>query len=359
MNPNSTTPVLAAVFSAEAPANIALIKYMGKVNTPTSRNRPTNSSLSLTLNNLITRVEIRPLTSSANTYDIWAPLVADGFIETQLSDSGRRRYLAHFEFLKQKLSVHGTFEIRSANNFPADCGVASSASSFAALTMATYKLAQSQNPKLDLGLLKLADYSRVGSGSSIRSFLSPFVIWDENGITARDFSKLDLFHELVIVDREKKEIGSSEAHQRVASSLLFRGRPERAEERLTLLLAALEAGEWVRAHEIVWSEFWDMHSLFSTSEPPFQYMSDISMKVLEFYSRKWSEHGDGPLITMDAGANVHLIYRRDQESMAREWALESGFEILSQLRPVVAKLGMGAPTDDLNILNKGATEALL
>jgi len=162
----------ASVFAAEAPSNIALIKYMGKVKT-TERNRPTNSSLSYTLPHLRSRVEISYLDSD---YDEWQTLEnKNPWLPTMLSDRGRKRYLTHFEFLKQKMGVQGRFLVRSANNFPSDCGIASSASSFAALTLATYELAKSQNSKMDFDVYKLAELSRVGSGSSIRSFLSPFV----------------------------------------------------------------------------------------------------------------------------------------------------------------------------------------
>ena len=30
----------------------------------------------------------------------------------------------------------------------------------------------------------------------------------------------------------------------------------------------------------------------------------------------WEKEGDGPLITMDAGPNIHLLYRLDQADMA-------------------------------------------
>jgi diphosphomevalonate decarboxylase len=320
------------VFVAEAPANIALIKYMGKVlgSVDGSRgvNQPTNHSFSFTLDHLKTCVEIAQLDPKSTTYDRWVPLKKTGFIETTLSDSGRRRYLAHFEFLKQKLGVSGFFEVRSANNFPSDCGIASSASSFAALTLATYKIGQAQNPKLDYSLTKIAELSRVGSGSSIRSFMSPFVLWDENGVSRLEFKNLNLLHQLIIVDREKKAIGSSEAHLRVASSALFKGRAERANERLALLLSAFEKGEWAKAHELVWAEFWDMHALFATSHPPFQYMTSESFKVLQFYFEYWQKTGDGPLITMDAGANVHLLYREDQADLAAQLKTTSGFKFL-------------------------------
>src|SRR5690349_14468192 len=98
-------------WSAEAPANIALIKYMGK----TEGNRPTNSSLSYTLDHLITRVEIE---SIEGMNDSWTPLSRDGFLAPMLSQKAQDRFLRHFSFLKEQWGVEGSFALRSANNFP-------------------------------------------------------------------------------------------------------------------------------------------------------------------------------------------------------------------------------------------------
>ncbi len=311
------------VTAAEMPSNIALIKYMGKVK-GAERNKPTNSSLSLTLNHLRSRVEIQPIESG---YDIWEPLVvsasnsfknADGWMATHLSERGRKRYLAHFEFLKQKLGIVGHFTVKSANNFPSDCGIASSASSFAALTQASFELALKQNSKLDLPLARVAELSRIGSGSSIRSFLSPYVLWSGEGISVCDVGYADAEHQVVVVEREKKSIGSSDAHERVTSSLLFHDRPVRAERRLTDLIQALRVQDWSAAYQIIWAEFWDMHALFATSQPAFQYMLPASLVVLNLITTYWREKGDGPLVTMDAGANVHLIYRADQAQLKHQ-----------------------------------------
>jgi diphosphomevalonate decarboxylase len=297
-------------YSAEMPSNIALIKYMGKV-LGVDKNRPTNSSLSLTLNHLVSRVEI---TAIAEQYDRWSTIESEEWIPTQLSDRGRKRYMTHFGFLKQKLNITGSYHIQSANNFPSDCGIASSASSFAALTQATYNLAQALNPKLDLSLAKLADLSRVGSGSSIRSFMSPLVLWNSDGISEIEIPFKNLHHKVVIVEKAKKAIGSSDAHERVTTSLLFEQRPQRAEKRLAELMNAFKVQDWRMAYEVTWAEFWDMHALFATSRPVFGYMNAASLKVLNHISDYWEKNNDGPLVTMDAGANVHLIYRDDQKS---------------------------------------------
>ena len=58
---------------AHAPANIALIKYMGKKDE--SSNNPDNSSLSYTLNNLLSTVKLEKIDSA---HDVWEPLVVPG-----------------------------------------------------------------------------------------------------------------------------------------------------------------------------------------------------------------------------------------------------------------------------------------
>ncbi len=307
----------APIAAAEAPSNIALIKYMGK---RPETNRALNSSLSLTLAHLRSRVEIWPASAPA---DEWQPLDGPGWLGVDLSAKGRERFLRHFEFLKQKLNLRGHFILKSANNFPSDCGIASSASSFAALTMATHAAAKIRDPNMDVSWSQLAELSRLGSGSSIRSFYEPFALWSENGCTPWNDGPVGLHHQIAVVAGAKKAVSSSEAHSRVATSLLFAGRPERAEERLVALQAALSGrnklADWRAAFEIVWAEFWDMHGLFHTATPAFRYVTPQTLAVLSDVQDVWEKAGDGPLVTLDAGPNVHLLYRSDQTAQARSF----------------------------------------
>ena len=293
---------------ASAPSNIAWIKYMGK--TATAGNVPTNASLSYTLEHLRTFVEIQSGPAG------WEPLPRHPRLS--LSDKGRTRFLQHFERLKELWEIQGSFTIRSANNFPSDCGLASSASSFAALTMAAYELARTLRPGFVRTPGQLAQLSRLGSGSSCRSFFGPWALWQ--GETAEPVELPgDWHHAVVVVEDTIKSVSSSEAHKRVTSSLLFNGRPERAETRLRSLRQALIAERWSEAFELAWSEFWDMHALFETSQPAFGYMTAGSLAVLNRLRQVWQETGDGPLVTMDAGPNVHLLIRPDQLAQASEW----------------------------------------
>ena len=290
-------------WSSSAPSNIALIKYMGK--TDTTKNIPTNSSLSLTLEKLRTYVEVSEVSETGN--DKWQPLEKEGVLPINLTEKAQHRFLTNWQRLKDYFKIEGRFLIESASNFPADCGIASSASSFAALTKVAYKVAQDKGQQnKDLTLEQLAQLSRGASGSSCRSFFGPFCEWSEQ-IVGMTSAYDPLFHFVVIVDGEPKKLSSSQAHMQVTTSELFKGRPERAERRLgqvKTLLREKNLVSWCQLYELCWQEFWDMHALFETSSPSFGYMATDSVKVLNLTRGLWETLNDGPVVTMDAGSEL-------------------------------------------------------
>lgn len=296
--------------TAKAPSNIALIKYMGK--TDSQVNTATNSSISFTLPHLLTTVTIC-LRSEPGAE--WKSL-NEGF---HLSPIGLNKFLAHWERCQRRIapSFSQGVIISSGNNFPSDCGLASSASSFAALTEAAHQFFS------QLGMVErawtredLAQLSREGSGSSCRSFFWPWVYWSQDAVKPIESVWKSLHHSVVIVDETQKKVSSSEAHKRVLSSSLFEGRILRAEKRSEKLQSLLkDASAWNALYELSWSEFWDMHALFETSCPSFYYMSPKSLLALRHLQNEWELRGDGPVVTMDAGPNVHLLYRPDQRDL--------------------------------------------
>lgn len=299
-------------WSASAPSNIALIKYMGKKDVST--NTPDNPSLSYTLPHLTTKVELE-LTDLSE--DVWEPLNDDKYVKLHLEPKESARYLKHFKRIKDQFSISQNFKVRSANDFPENCGLASSASSFAALTKAACTAFADLKKEECLKPEEMADISKLGSGSSCRSFLEPWCVWSEDKIFKMDFSYKDLLHMVVISGGERKKVSSSEAHKIVQTSLLYEGREERATVRMGLLTHALGNQNWKQAFELCWAEFWDMHALFESSNPSFGYMNEGTMTVLKFAKAIWRQIDDGPLVTMDAGPNVHLLFRPEQVEMAK------------------------------------------
>ena len=295
------------VWKASAPSNIALIKYMGKLEG--QKNQAINPTISYTLDHLLTDVH---LSLSADEEDHFELLPNSN---VRLGGSQQKRFLDFLKFIKTQYNCDQGFVVKSRNNFPSDCGLASSASSFAALTQVTTQaICEIQDKKLP-ELIEMATLSRQGSGSSCRSFFSPWALWSESSISKIDLPFKKMYHMAFVVSSNIKKVSSSEAHKRVVSSPLFEGRMSRARLRMGQLVEALQTRNWKKAYEVCWSEFWDMHALFETSSPSFGYMQPETLKILNWIRDFWKMINDGPLVTMDAGPNIHFLFRLDQKEM--------------------------------------------
>ncbi len=302
---------------AHAPANIALIKYMGKKDR--AKNVPANPSLSYSLDNLRTNVMLE---MNPSKQDVWESLTIPCTEPLILSAAAQERFLRHLRNLKQYFNYTGFFIVRSNNNFPHSSGLASSASSFAALTkcgsLALSELTQSPLPSIETQ----AALSREGSGSSCRSFFSPWALWDDETVTPIQLPYMQLIHEVIVISKNEKAVSSSAAHQRILSSPWYAERGARARQNLKLLLDAFTSKDWAAAYQICWHEFHDMHRLFTTCAQPFSYMTDKTTTALTTLQDLWHRFGDGPIVTMDAGPNIHILYRADQAGMAIEFRKE-------------------------------------
>ncbi|CEK11679.1 mevalonate diphosphate decarboxylase [Legionella hackeliae] len=299
---------------SQAPSNIALIKYMGKKDE--ANNIPDNPSLSYTLNHLLSSVVLE---ATQGKKDFWEPLEIPGAGTFTLSQAAQSRFLEHLARLKGYFNYTGAFIVRSSNNFPHSSGLASSASSFAALTkcatLALSELTHKPLPAIEIQ----AQWSRLGSGSSCRSFFGPWALWQNDHVSSVKFPYEELEHQVIIISHDEKKVSSKEAHRRVKTSSHYPTRTQRAAENLKVLLTALESEDWKSAYQICWREFQDMHQLFMTCAEPFSYMTDNTHKALRSIQDLWQREGDGPIVTMDAGPNIHLLYRLDQSEMALQF----------------------------------------
>lgn len=328
-----------------APSNIALIKYMGK--SDFSANLPANPSISMTLEGLCTEIEVE--VDERSLYDR---------LESHpgISSSGVDRFLKHIERVRQgvqkifpfydlKQSLRrGGLVIRSSNTFPDSAGIASSASSFAALTLAVAALCAHDLEKfkkiyLDKKGLQedLARLSRQGSGSSCRSFGGPWVFWCDEDVEPVLSHLPELVDFVLVVSESKKNVSSSEAHRRILTSPLWGGRSERASARADRLRSALVSGDYFLVSQIAWEESWEMHSLFHTSDPPFTYWQPSTLDILNFFMNEFSSQ-NRPIVTLDAGPNVHVLVPSVEEL---KW-----FELFRKKFPDIkilkSKQGLGA-----------------
>ena len=300
-------------WKAYAPSNIALIKYVGKK----EGNLPFNPSLSYTLKNLISTVIIRP---SSKNKDTWAPLDKnEDPYPLHLNPKQTKKYLHFFQSLKKKWNIKGTHVVQSGNSFPHSCGIASSASSFCALTKACYAMYLDEIAEAKkYSLSQLSALSRLGSGSSCRSFFAPWAVWNNEKAQSLTLPLKNLIHQVVLTSKMTKPVSSSAAHLQVLDCARFKGRPKKATQRLDKLVTALKARDWKSCFPIVWEEFEDIHLLYENATPPIHYRTKKTFALLEELKKYWNKKKDGPLVTMDAGSAVHLLFRPDQKKMAAE-----------------------------------------
>jgi diphosphomevalonate decarboxylase len=337
------------IVGASAPSNIAIVKYMGKQEG--ASNIPENPSLSLTLNRLRSCVEIT-CDADGQAEVAWvpeAPLLLSGPADLKLEvprlgEEGIARFLRHFERALRSapeiLSRYGipiaaqdrercSYLIRSSNTFPPSTGIASSAASFAALTLATAMTLASDQAAFDraweseTGLRRdMANLSRQGSGSSCRSFEGPWVGWEVERTFKVTASTPELSHFVLLFSNEAKKIPSSRAHQLVKESPLWTGRAGRANARFEQACTALAQGDLICLARIAWNETWEMHSLFHTALEPFSYWQPGSMDLLQWLAPAINEPAPAivspPIISMDAGPNVHLIVEATDADLWRE-----------------------------------------
>jgi diphosphomevalonate decarboxylase len=154
---------------ASANTNIALCKYWGKCDP--ALNLPAVPSLSLTLAGLTTHTEVR--------LDPSLQMDSLHLNDHEVSGEPLRKVSRHLDRLVRQLGLSGRpfAEVRSHNNFPTAAGLASSASAFAALTVAGYGALLGERAlekPLDRSLL--SSWARQGSGSAARSLFGGLAV---------------------------------------------------------------------------------------------------------------------------------------------------------------------------------------
>ena len=329
-----------------APVNIAWVKYMGK-----SPDGPANDSFSMTLEGLGSRTRIERVGDSPGfTIDFeGSPYVPP--------ESGQRKihsFLSEFELFSTLLRdcgfsctrPIGRYRILTSNNVPAGTGIATSASGFAALTLAwLHELSGDRGPEWisrygsDSRLPeRAARIARIGSGSACRSFHGPFVEWTtRNEILPFSVAKDEFVDFILLLEDAPKEVPSSDAHRRVQGSPLLPSRVGATARRLAKIKEALLSSNHPVLAQEVRTEALEMHELFHSSMPPFSYLNQQSRFWLSGSWRSGTSF-ENAILTADAGANVH-VFLPASSSHEFEVFLKRQFP---ELRFLVARSGKGA-----------------
>jgi diphosphomevalonate decarboxylase len=319
--------------TAIAPSNIAFIKYWGTRDV--ERTLPYNPSLSMTLSRCVTRTTVEYIADEGE--DEISYREEDGRL-VPAPEGFAQGVRQHLERLRTWASVDGSFRVATENSFPTGAGLASSASGFAALTIAVVEALEREVSSPEMSVLARLS----GSGSAARSVLGGYVEWpaaddDQGGhavaIAAADHWQLkDL---IAILDTEPKSISSRQGHRLATTSPYFEPRLELLPSRLDRVRSAIQEKSFEQLAPVVEEEAIDLHLIAMSSSPPIFYWLPGTLTVLATIRRLRSE-GLAVCATMDAGANVHMIcLPEDEERIAGE--LEAIPEVSTVIRDGVGK----------------------
>ncbi len=284
--------------TACASSNIAFIKYWGNIDE--TLRLPANGSISMNLDRLTTEttVEFRDdLEHDSATVD-----------GMEMTGAALDRISRHLDHVRAMAGQSPRAVVTSRNNFPTGAGIASSASAFAALSVAA---AAALN--VSLSERQLSCLARLGSGSASRSIPGGFVEWHaaatHEDSYAETFAPADhwpLTDLVAIVSRAHKSTGSTEGHALAGTSLFQETRVKDAPRRLALCKQAVLGRDFDALAEIVELDSNMMHAVMMTSEPPLFYWSPTTLTLMRSV-RQWRASGVGVCFTIDAGANVHCL----------------------------------------------------
>ncbi|UCG23117.1 MAG: diphosphomevalonate decarboxylase, partial [Chloroflexota bacterium] len=205
-------------------------------------------------------------------------------------------------------------EVRSQNSFPTGAGIASSASGFAALT-----LAAAGALGLDLTRAELGRLARLGSGSACRSIDGGFVEWQPGKNHEESYAApiapaahWDLVDIVAIISNEHKAYGSSMGHTLAHSSPFYEARLETIEESLAKVRTAILEKDFATLGQLIEEEAIQLHVTAMTSTPSVLYWQAGTLNVIHAL-REWRriDPAVAGYFTIDAGANVHIIAERE------------------------------------------------
>ena len=269
--------------TVSAPANIAFIKYWGARDM--ERALPMNPSISMTLEQCVTQCTVEILDGERD--EVWISEPDGGFGNPE--PEFVQRIVRHLDNIRGWAGSKDRFRVATKNTFPSAAGLASSASGFAALTLAAAGALGKEDTDIE-ELSRLA--RRSGSGSAARSVLGGYVEWPANmsdkgdveahshAVQLAEANQWELRDVIAVVEIGPKIVSSREGHQRAHTSPYYSKRQELLPRRLEQVRKAIEEADLDLLGPILEEEAVDLHLIAMSSQPPIFYWSPGTVAVL-------------------------------------------------------------------------------
>lgn len=337
-------------FTWSSPSNIALVKYWGKK----EHQIPENPSISFTLDNCKTTTTLSFL-KKVNRGDFSFDVLLDGEQKDDFKpkiETFFKRVEAYLPFLKD---YH--FKIETSNTFPHSSGIASSASGMSALALCLMSIEKELDSEIskDDFIKKASFLARLGSGSACRSLEGDLVIWgSHNDIKGSS----DLFglkypykvHEnfrnyqdtILLVDKGEKQVSSTVGHNLMYNHPFAQERFKQANENLSDLVSILKNGDLNKFVALVESEALTLHAMMMTSMPYFILMKPNTLEIINKIWNFRKDTGSRVCFTLDAGANVHVLYPENETADVMEFIKNELVAYCQNGQYICDQIGLGA-----------------
>ncbi|MFN3020716.1 diphosphomevalonate/mevalonate 3,5-bisphosphate decarboxylase family protein [Chryseobacterium sp. TY3] len=300
------------------PSNIAIIKYWGKY----ENQIPANPSISYTLNNCKTNTTMEFLANEEFS------------VQTFLAGHEEKKFAEKIENYFRNIEKYlpwilkGKFIINTENTFPHSSGIASSASGFGAIAKCLMKLDMAfatnnnQPTASNVDIQKASFLARLGSGSACRSLYNGLVVWGKtkdvavsSDLFAVPYPNDEIhpifknFNDWVLLIHEgEKSVSSTVGHGLMKTNPYAERRFQEAHENFEKLKSILVTGDLDGFIKLTEHEALTLHAMMMMSDPAFILMKTGTLEVI---NKIWEFRRITSLplfFTLDAGANVHLLF---------------------------------------------------
>ena len=329
----------------QSPSNIALIKYWGKK----ENQIPLNPSISFTLNkcNTVTTIEFKD--SVKFDYDFYFHNKKKPEFIPKL-DTFFSRIIEFLPSLN-KLSL----KINSKNSFPHSSGIASSASAFSSLALCLTEIESKFSSLIneDNFFEKASFISRLGSGSASRSIYGPLTCWgktelypgssDQHAIpiSINNNNFPTFCDSILIVDSGIKKVSSTIGHKLMDNHIFKKERISQSHLNSTKLKKSIESNDINSFIEVVENEALTLHALMMTSNPNFILFKPNTINIIEHVLKFRHETNTKICFTLDAGANVHLLYPKNFFQIVQDFIKRSLTSFCDEGRFINDEIGLG------------------
>lgn len=307
-----------------SPSNIALVKYWGKKDVQI----PLNPSISFTLSNAYTDTKISWQENKTGK------LTVEFLFEEKPNEAFKQRidkFIGSVTHLLPSLA-NLYLKIETSNSFPHSSGIASSASAMSALALCLVSIENKINNtfKTDKKFHQTASLiARLGSGSASRSVYGGINLWGKcNDIpeSADEFA-IDISHlahpeflnygdAILIISDKTKKVSSTVGHSLMNNHPFAANKFEESFKNTSELLEILKVGDQEKFVELIETEALSLHAMMMTSNPSYLLLEPNTLHVINIIREFRKTSGVQLCFTLDAGANVHLLYPlKDREKI--------------------------------------------